>query len=40
MTAPPLAKQLLGNGRTDFYFSGPEQRGYINRLSISASTQG
>ena len=29
-----FSEQLLGNGRTDFYFSDPEQRGYINRLDF------
>lgn len=29
-----FSEQLLGNGRTDFYFSGKEQRGYINRLDF------
>src|SRR6185437_5169193 len=29
-----FSEQLLGDGRTDFYFSGPPQRGYINRLNF------
>src|SRR5689334_15099769 len=29
-----FSDQLLENGRKDFYFSGDEQRGYINRLSF------
>lgn len=29
-----LSDQLLANGRTDFYFSNDEQRGYINRLNF------
>ncbi len=31
-----FSEQLLGNGRTDFYFSNREQRGYINRLNFQA----
>src|ERR1700743_1398149 len=27
-----FSEQLLGNGRTDFYFSCKEQNGYINHL--------
>jgi len=30
-----FSEQLLRNGRTDFYFSGDEERGYINQLSFS-----
>lgn len=29
-----FSEQLLRNGRTDFYFSKKEQRGYINRLDF------
>ena len=29
-----FSEQLLGNGRTDFYFSTEQQRGYINRLDF------
>lgn len=29
-----FSEQLLQNGRTDFYFSNKEQRGYINRLDF------
>ena len=29
-----FSEQLLGNGRTDFYFSTKEQKGYINRLDF------
>lgn len=29
-----FSEQLLQNGRTDFYFSGKEDRGYINRLDF------
>ncbi|HYE54024.1 MAG TPA: M1 family metallopeptidase [Chitinophagaceae bacterium] len=29
-----FSDQLLGNGRTDFYFSDNNQRGYINRLDF------
>jgi hypothetical protein len=29
-----FSEQLLQNGRTDFYFSDKEQRGYINRLDF------
>ena len=29
--------QLLENGRTDFYFSTTEQRGYINRLNFKVN---
>ncbi|MEO6546352.1 MAG: M1 family metallopeptidase [Ferruginibacter sp.] len=29
-----FSDQLLENGRTDFYFSNAEQRGYINRLDF------
>jgi hypothetical protein len=29
-----FSEQLLGNGRTDFYFSAKQQRGYINRLDF------
>ncbi|HVS96215.1 MAG TPA: M1 family metallopeptidase [Puia sp.] len=29
-----FSEQLLGNGRTDFYFSTQQQRGYINRLDF------
>ncbi|MDR3713240.1 MAG: M1 family metallopeptidase [Puia sp.] len=28
------SEQLLGNGRTDFYFSDKQERGYINRLDF------
>lgn len=29
-----FSEQMLANGRTDFYFSSPQQRGYINRLDF------
>ncbi len=29
-----FSEQLLQNGRTDFYFSNPDDRGYINRLNF------
>ncbi|HEY4111338.1 M1 family metallopeptidase [Puia sp.] len=29
-----FSEQLLGNGRTDFYFSDKQKRGYINRLDF------
>ncbi|MFT3822366.1 MAG: M1 family metallopeptidase [Chitinophagaceae bacterium] len=29
-----FSEQMLQNGSTDFYFSGKEQRGYINRLDF------
>ena len=32
-----FSEQLLLNNRTDFYFSGPQQRGYINRLSFTVN---
>ena len=32
-----FSEQLLQNGRTDFYFSGKEDRGYINRLDFRTS---
>lgn len=32
-----FSEQLLLNGRTDFYFSDPEQRGYINRLNFTVN---
>jgi len=31
-----FSEQLLANGRTDFYFSNKDRRGYINRLDFSA----
>jgi hypothetical protein len=31
-----FSDQLLANGRTDFYFSNSDQRGYINRLDFKA----
>src|SRR5450432_2129954 len=31
-----FSEQLLGNGRTDFYFSDLNKRGYINRLDFRA----
>src|ERR1700744_788252 len=31
-----FSDQLLANGRTDFYFSDKEERGYINRLDFRA----
>lgn len=34
-----FSDQLLQNGRTDFYFSGKEQRGYINRLDFRTGNQ-
>jgi hypothetical protein len=32
-----FSEQLLINGRTDFYFSNKEQRGYINRLDFKVN---
>lgn len=32
-----FSEQLLENGRTDFYFSNEEQRGYINRLNFKVN---
>jgi len=32
-----LSDQLLENGRTDFYFSDNDQRGYINRLDFKVN---
>ena len=32
-----LSEQLLVNGRTDFYFSNNDQRGYINRLDFKVN---
>ena len=32
-----FSEQLLRNGRTDFYFSNKEQRGYINRLDFKVA---
>ncbi|MBS1563669.1 MAG: M1 family peptidase, partial [Bacteroidetes bacterium] len=32
-----FSEQLLINGRTDFYFSDREQRGYINRLDFKVN---
>jgi len=29
-----FSEQMLQNGRTDFYFSGKDQKGYINRLDF------
>ena len=29
--------QLIENGRTDFYFSDDEKRGYINRLNFTVN---
>ena len=34
-----FSEQLLGNGRTDFYFSDRQQRGYINRLDFRVDNQ-
>lgn len=34
-----FSDQLLENGRTDFYFSNREQRGYINRLDFRVEAQ-
>lgn len=31
-----FSEQLLANGRTDFYFSNKDRRGYINRLDFTA----
>jgi len=31
-----FSEQLLANGRTDFYFSGKDKKGYINRLDFRA----
>jgi hypothetical protein len=35
----PFAKQLLKNGKTDFYFSGDEDRGYIDSLNFIVDGQ-
>ena len=32
-----FSDQLLQNGRTDFYFSNNEKRGYINRLDFKVN---
>jgi len=32
-----FSDHLLGNGNTKFYFSGPEQKGYINRLEFKVN---
>lgn len=32
-----FSDQLLENGRTDFYFSGKEDKGYLNRLDFRAN---
>src|ERR1700761_3670761 len=29
-----FSEQRIGNGKTDFYFSGSAQRGYMNRLEF------
>jgi hypothetical protein len=34
-----FSDQLLENGRTDFYFSEEEQRGYINRLDFKVNAE-
>ncbi len=34
-----FSDQLLENGRTDFYFSDKDQRGYINRLDFRVNNQ-
>jgi len=34
-----LAKQLLKNGKTDFYFSKPEERGFIDSLDFKVNNQ-
>jgi len=34
-----FSEQLLGNGRTEFYFSDKEERGYINRLDFRVDGQ-
>jgi hypothetical protein len=34
-----FSEQRLENGRTDFYFSTPQQRGYINRLDFHVNGQ-
>lgn len=34
-----FSEQLLENGRTDFYFSNEEDRGYINRLDFRVNDQ-
>ncbi|HEV2481630.1 MAG TPA: M1 family metallopeptidase [Puia sp.] len=34
-----FSEQLLGNGRTDFYFSDKQARGYINRLEFRVDGQ-
>jgi hypothetical protein len=34
-----FSEQLLKNGRTDFYFSNRESRGYINRLDFRTATR-
>jgi hypothetical protein len=35
----PLAKQLLETGRTDFYYSKPNQRGFIDHLNFKANAE-
>ncbi len=34
-----FSEQRIGNGKTDFYFSGPAQRGYMNRLEFRVDGQ-
>jgi hypothetical protein len=34
-----FSEQRIGNGKTDFYFSSPAQRGYINRLEFRVDGQ-
>ena len=34
-----LSEQLAGNGETNFYFSDPDHRGYINRLEFRVDGQ-
>src|SRR6204780_5177753 len=34
-----FSEQLAGNGETNFYFSDPDHRGYINRLEFRVDGQ-
>lgn len=38
-TGTPLAKQMLENGKKDFHFSKPAQRGYIDSLDFKANAE-
>jgi hypothetical protein len=35
----PFAKQLLENGKTDFYYSKPWQKGFIDKLNFKANAE-